>query len=483
MTILRLALSRRGGNVASAVVAGAGLLASAGFVILAGCSVGPAYHRPQVPTPSQWRTPVTPAQALWPDADWWHRFGSATLDRYVGEALASGDDVAAAIARVREADAQARIAGAPLFPAVAASGEALRERQFSPGGQPVTYNEYTPTLTASYELDFWGKNRATHQAAVLAALASRFDRQTVVLSVIAGVAQDYFEALENHDLLQVAQTNLATAQHVLDGLQLEEEVGTATALDVAQQASVVAAENAAIPPLVQQLHQSLDALATLLGVTPESLALPDAGLATLTAPPVIGGLPSILLERRPDVAEAEANLHAANANITVARAAYFPDVDLTASGGFASSMLSNLITPAARVFELTGTITQNIFQGGALRGQVQYSEARYTELLADYHKAVISALSNVEDALIAVQQSSEQQRRQQDAADKAQQAFDFAQQQMTAGTTNILTVLNTETTLLTAQNELVQVKYQHLEALVQLYQALGGGWQQSQERL
>jgi NodT family efflux transporter outer membrane factor (OMF) lipoprotein len=206
----------------------------------------------------------------------------------------------------------------------------------------------------------------------------------------------------------------------------------------------------------------------------------DSGLNQLTAPAVIAGMPSELLARRPDVAEAEAQLKQANANIGVARAAFFPSINLTASGGFASTMLNNLLQPESRVFALTASLTQSIFDAGARSGQVAFSHARYSELLADYHKAVLSAFSNVEDALVAVQQTAEQQLRQQDAVNKAQRAFDFASLQMQAGTTNILTQLNTETALFTAQDALVQVKFQHLQALVELYQALGGGWRQEQ---
>lgn len=461
---------------------GALLAAASAALTCAGC-IGPTYHRPQVALPSQWGTQVAPTQHEWPDAAWWHLFGSPTLEHYLAQAQTGGDDIAAAIARINEAVAQARIAGAPLYPAIGVSAEALRERSFTGSSSSLTYTEYTPQLNASYVLDFWGKNRAAHTAAVLQAQASRYDRETVTLTVTSDVAQSYFQALETRDLLQVAQNNLNNAQHILDGLQLEQQVGTVTALDVAQQAAVVGAVNASIPPLVQQLHVSMNALAVLLGELPETLPLPETGLDKVKLPPVIQGLPSQLLERRPDVAEAEAQLHAANANITVARAAFFPNVALTASGGYASSMLSDLLTPSARVFELTGTVAQDIFEGGALRGQVQYSHARYAELLADYHKAVISALSDVENALISAQQTDEQERRQQLATDEAQRAFDFAQEQMTAGTTNILTVLNTETTLFTAEDQLVTVKFQHLQALLQLYQALGGGWEASQESL
>ena len=481
-------------------VAGAVLVGASAALACAGC-IGPTYHRPQVALPSQWGTDGA-ARGEWPNANWWHLFGSSTLEHYLTQAQSGSDDIAAAVARVGEAEAQARIAGAPLYPAVGASAEALRLRAFSPGGgarqttsgnggtvntsssgSPFIYTEFTPQVSASYVLDFWGKNRATHAAAMLQAQASRYDRQTVVLTVTSDVAQSYFQALETHDLLQVAQNNLNNAQHILDGLRLEQQVGTVTALDVAQQAAVVGQVNASIPPLMQQLRVSMDALAVLLGELPGTLPLPETGLDKVALPPVIEGLPSQLLARRPDIAAAEAQLHAANANITVARAAFFPNVALTAGGGYASSILYNLLVPSARVFALTGTVTQDIFEGGALRGQVQYTHARYAELLAGYHKAVISALSDVENALTAVQQIDEQQRRQQVATDEAQRAFDFAQQQMAAGTTNILTVLITENTLFTAEDQLVVVKFQHLQALLQLYQALGGGWETSQESL
>jgi NodT family efflux transporter outer membrane factor (OMF) lipoprotein len=297
--------------------------------------------------------------------------------------------------------------------------------------------------------------------------------------VLTSVALTYFEVLEQHDRLDVAQGDLTNAQQVLTGLELEQSVGTATALDVAQQATTVATLNASIPPLAQQLQQNIDALAILVGQVPESIDVGAGSLKQLTLPPITAGLPSELLARRPDVAEAEAQLMAANANIGVARAAYFPSIDLTASGGYASTALSTLLMPQSRVFALTAAATETIFDAGARRGQVEYSRARYAELLSDYHKTVLTALGNVEDALVAVQQSSEQELRQQIAVEKARRAFEFSQLQMQAGTINVLTMLNTENALFTAQDTLVQVKYQHLQSLVDLYQALGGGWRQA----
>jgi outer membrane protein, multidrug efflux system len=450
-----------------------------GALLATACSVGPRYHKPGIASPDHWVTAGDPTAPEWPASDWWRGFKSAELDAYIVQAQSANDDLRAAIARVEEADAQRRIALAPLLPALSASATATRAHQPVPGGASyLTGNNFNPVLTASYELDFWGRNRAAYTAAAAAARASRYDRTTVELAVLAGVATTYFQALELRDRLAVAEKNLANAREVLRGLTLEQRAGVSNALDVAQQQTVVDTVNASIPPLRQQLRQSQDALAILIGSTPESVDVTRGTLDELGQPALRPGLPSELLTRRPDVAAAEAQLIAANANIGAARAALFPSISLTADGGFASPALANVLTPANRVWSLAGALTQPIFQGGALLGQYRYSEARYRELLADYHKAVIAALANVEDALIAVQQTSEQVARQQEATEQARRAYRFAQTQMHAGTINVLTLLNTETSLFTAEDQLAQAKYAHLTALVSLYQALGGGWQE-----
>jgi multidrug efflux system outer membrane protein len=449
------------------------------LLVLAACSVGPAYRRPDIPPPAQWRE-IAPddAAAIWPSADWWHGFGSQTLDDLIAEAQRSNDDLAAAIARVEEADAQARIAGAALLPSVDLGADASRQRAQVSGVGPETFNSFSPVLSASYELDFWGKNRALRAAARATALASHYDKETVALTVISSVASTYFQALEFRDRLQVARENLTNGEKILRGLQMEQTAGIATGLDVAQQETAVALLRAAIPPLQQQFRQAVSALAVLLGKTPESIDVDTGTLNALTSPQVVDGLPSSLLARRPDVAESEQQLISANANITVARAALFPSIQLTASGGYASSALASLINPASRIWDVSAGLTQPIFHGGALRGQVVFSNARYRELLSAYHKTVISAFSNVESALVAAQQTQEQQSRQQEAVTKARRAFQFAQTQMSAGTVNILTVLNTENALFSAQDELVQIQYLHLQSMVDLYTALGGGWQE-----
>src|SRR6185437_3725979 len=272
-------------------------------------------------------------------------------------------------------------------------------------GVPGTFNTFATGLTASYEIDFWGKNRALHDAARMAAVASRYDRATVELTVMQSVASTYFQALELRDRLKVANDNVASARDTLKGLQVEAQVGTVTALDVAQQETTVATLEAAIPPLSQQFGQTLDALAILVGKQPEAVDVTTGTLADLGVPQVTPGMPSELLTRRPDVAQAEAQLMAANANIAAARAAFFPTISLTGDGGFASAALSRLFNPVSRVWSATAGITQPIFQGGALVGQYQLNKGQYDELLADYHKAVISAFGNVEDALVSVQQT------------------------------------------------------------------------------
>jgi multidrug efflux system outer membrane protein len=492
-------------------------------LLLSACNLlGPRYKRPDIPAPAAWNVntmqtpdeaaaaaaateaiattragppakpsspsrPVPPATiantvAAWPSADWWRGFGSSQLNDLIAQAQQANDDLGAAIARVRQADAQAQIAGAPLLPTLGVTGDGIRQRQkpsltTTSASKPVTFNQFGVQASASYQLDFWGKNRAALDAARFSATATRYDQATVELTVMTSVATTYFQAIELHDRLNVAEQDLSTAQTILKDLTFEETVGTANALDVAQQATTVAVINASIPPLRQQLRQTLDALAILVGKMPRDLEAPGGTLSDLAEPVVGPGLPSELLARRPDVASAEAQLMAANANIQVARAAFFPSIDLTAAGGFVSSALSGLISPANRVFSLTGTVTQSIFQGGALVGGYRLSKGRYAELLSNYHKSVISAFGNVEDALVATEQTAEQYRRQQDAVTKARRAYEITEIQLHAGTVNVLTVLNTQSALFSAEDALVQVRFAHLQALVQLFNALGGGWQ------
>ncbi|HEY4372264.1 MAG TPA: efflux transporter outer membrane subunit [Burkholderiales bacterium] len=449
-------------------------MALAAPLVLAGCNLGPAYKRPDLPTPAAWHEAA--AGQAWPQTDWWRGFNSAELSAYIAKAQHANFDIAAAIARVREADAQATIAGAALLPSLSGDVSAFKERILTTGGTYTNAKQISPELSASYMIDFWGRNRATRDAALAAAQASRNDEATIELTVMTSVAQTWFQVVELRDRLAVAEDNLANAQKTLAGLHKQLDAGIVTALDVAQEETTVATLSAAIPPLRQQLRQMVNALAILIGEPPENLEATTAKLTELAVPAVGAGLPSDLLARRPDIAEAENQLIAANANIRVARAAFFPNVTLTAAGGVASSALSTLFKSGTGVYSLAASVVAPIFDGGALKGQYEFAKARYDELAANYQKVVISAYGNVENALTAVQQTVELEKRQQVAVTTARRAYDITQKQLNSGTVSILTVLNTQTALFNAQDALVQARYAHLQAVLSLYNALGGGW-------
>ena len=465
------------GTVRHATAIGAAVFITA--AALGGCSLGPDYKHPDTVTQGDWREGDAAEQVAWPTADWWQGFGSAELNEMMTTAQQTNADIGAAIARVKQADAQARIAGAPLLPSIQAGGGPSRQREVFPvsGGERIGYTDYTLGVSASYEIDFWGKNAAALAAAEAASHASRYDQEVVALTVVSGVANMYFQALGTQDRLQVAQENLANAEAVLKIIRNQARIGTATDLNIDQQETVVAQLRATIPPLQQQFSQSLDALAILLNRPPSGMRLASQSLLPLSIPEVAPGLPSELLARRPDVREAEAQLVAANADIKVARAAFFPSVNLTASGGFESLALSSFLSPASTVYSLAASLTQPIFEGGALRGQLAFSQARYEELLENYRKAAVSAFSNVEDALAATRRTVEQQESQQIAVEKARRAYEVAQLQYRVGSTDLLTVLNTQDAYFTANDLLAQVRIARMQALVSLFNALGGGWQ------
>ncbi|MDB5368346.1 MAG: transporter [Rhodospirillales bacterium] len=453
---------------------------------MSGCSVGPTYERPGLDVPATWRDQAAD-QPVWPAADWWQGFGSPQLDTFIGEAKTGNLDIAAAAARIREADAQVRVAGAALLPSVGFTGGATRSRSApnassAAGSGGSTRTLFNADLSASYEVDFWGANHASVDAARQNAAASRYNAETIALTTIASVATTYFQILELRDQIDTTSRNLNSAREILAALEAQDAAGTVTALDVAQQQTTVLTLEAQLPPLHQQLRQFTDALAILVGKTPQAVDVATGSLSDLSSPAVAPGLPSELLARRPDVAMAEAQLKAANADIKVARAAFLPSLQLTAQGGFESTALSSLFSPAGMMFSLAAGLAQPIFSGGKLEGQYQFSQAFYDELLADYRKSTISAFQDVEDALAATQQTIEQEKRQQAAVNSARRAYDAANAQLHAGTVNTLTVLNTESALFTAETTLAQVRFARLNAIVSLFKALGGGWQSGDQR-
>src|SRR3954471_2373722 len=425
-----------------------------------------------VDVPPKYRAASGKPYAALPAPDWWRGFRSGELTMFVERAYLANFDIAAAVARIEQADAQTRIAGAPLLPTVNFDGAVTRA---GTGTTPGT-TTYRAVLNASYELDFWCKNRAALRAAEFAAIASRFDREVIVLSTVATVINTYFQILAAQDRLRIARSNVAAATRILGVYQERIAVGTATGLDLAQQQSLLAQQRAAIPPLDQQMRQNMATLALLLGEAPSQLTVRGGSLASITPLRPSPGLPSDLILQRPDIREAEVQLAAANANVESARAALFPSFQLTGQGGFVSTALHTLFLPQSAIYSVAASVAQPVFDGFRLLSQLDLQKGRRTELLQLYRKAIISGFTDVERALIAVQDLAEQERLQAEAVATARRAYELSETQLRAGTIDITTVLNTQRTLFSEQDQLVVVQLTRRQAIVSLFQALGGGW-------
>ena len=442
-----------------------------GALALVGCAeTAPPDLAPDVPAAYAWRSgkagpTITP--------DWWDGYRSAELSRLMREADDHNQDIRAAVERIYEAEAQARVAGASLLPTVDLSGDATRARS---SGTGVDRGSFQAALAASYTLDFWGRNRATTLSAIETARASRYDAETVRLSTLAATAEAYFQLLAAEDRRAIAEKNIAGASRVLSVIRRRLEAGTATALDVAQQESVVATQRASVPPLDQTIEQTRASLAVLTGKAPERGHVRGGSMAAVRLPSIDPGLPSELIVRRPDVAQAEAQFAAAHQDVVAARAAFLPQITLTAQGGFASSALTTLVSPGSSFYSLAAGLAQPVFEGGKLVAQKDYSEARERELVQTYRKTVLTALSDVEKALIALRQLARQEALQRESLDAARRAFAIAEQRLNEGTVDLVTVINTQLTLFSAQDTVTQVRLQRLQATIALYQALGGGW-------
>jgi multidrug efflux system outer membrane protein len=424
------------------------------------------------------------AQARMPTSDWWSSFRSRELTDIIGEAREANLDIAAAVARIVQADAQSRITGAALLPAVGLNGSATRARSSqssSVGGTSGSLGGserdlLSTSLTASYEIDFWGKNRSLVRAAEETAVATRFDREVIALTTEVTAANAYFLVLAAQDRLRVARNNYDSANRVLDLIKQRLSAGTASALEVAEQQSVVDTQRALIPPLEQTLRLNKVTLALLMARPFERVNIRGGSLRGLTYPRVTPGLPSELLTQRPDIREAEALLAAANANVYNARTQFLPSIVLTGEGGYQSAILKTLLRPESAFFTLTAGLTQPIFEGGRLLGNLDLTKGRQDELLANYRKSVISGFSDVENALDAIRQTAARERLQQNVVTSSRRAFDISEQRLREGTLDLVTVLQTQQTLYQAEDLMVQAQLAHVQAILSLYQALGGGW-------
>ena len=448
---------------------------------LGACALGPDYARPDAAPPAAFQQ-AAPQGPIWPDKIWWRGFQSADLNRLVEQAESGSFDIQAAIARVHQADAQLRISGAPLLPSVTGNGSQKYARSYASISPQLGRSRYLDSrtsdlgLSASYELDVWGRVAATRDSAEASALNSRYSQQTVALTTISAVATTWFTALAYEDRLAVAQRDLADSEEILRAINARLDAGTASALDVAQQGALVAGVRATIPNLRSNAEQQINALGVLVGTMPENIQVAPGTLNTLALPEVAPGLPSDLLLRRPDIAAAEAQLVAANANIRQARANFYPQISLTGSAGLESGALATLFGPTSMLLNAAASATQTIFDNGLKRGQYDLTVAQEEELVADYRKAVVQAFTDVENALTQYRYTTEQEKLERDAVAVAQRAADIARAQVMAGTSDIVTALQAQSTLFTDLDTLAQVRLARFQALVALYKALGGGW-------
>lgn len=474
------------------------LVVAAAALSLSGCDLANSeYLRPIVELPAFFRAspaaaPAPAAEEAAPqprsDAAWWSQFGSTDLDRLIAQAQDRNFDLAAAEARIRQALAQQEISAAPLFPSLDFTSNATRQ-QSAPTvsttrtgavARPVWSNRFNMQFEASYEIDFWGKNRAAADAANATLQARRFDLATVALTTEANVANAYFQLLGFGERLDYARQSLADAEDILAAIRAREAAGTASLVDIAPQVGIVEGQRATIASLERQFAQQYDALAVLLG-TPQRPDYTPIPLTDLRVPVVAAGVPSELLRRRPDIASAEAQLIAANADLKNAIAQRFPSLSLTGAAGYQSSDLGRLLDPTSQIFSIAAGLTAPIFAGGRLQGQERLQRARLEELAATYQKTVVQAFADVETALSGLRRTREQLDAQIAATAASRLGFDAAQAQYRAGSIDSVALRDTQRSYFSALDALAQARLGYYQALVALFQALGGGWRLADE--
>jgi outer membrane protein, multidrug efflux system len=453
-------------------------------LFMAACTVGPNYNRPKVEVPAEYRGPE-PAEApaagaaSLADEKWWDVFQDKELQSLIRAALSNNYDVRIAASRVLQAQAQLGITRADQLPSVSGGANITSVRDPTIG--PIPAYEFTTgemTATALWNLDFWGKYRRATEAARANLVASDWARRQVISTLVASVASGYFQLRELDLALEISKDTLASRKESLELTTQLTEHGIDTMLDQRQAEELVYTAAAQIPDLERQIAQQENAINLLLGNNPGPVPRGLKLTEQPHAPAVPAGLPSSLLERRPDIRQAEENLVAANAQIGVARAAYFPQISLTGTAGFQSSALSNLFTGPQGVWILSGALTQPIFQGGRLKSNVRLAEAQQQQMLLTYQQTIKGAFRDVSNALVAYRKYREFRIEQEHLTESAQDAARLSEIRFKAGVTDYLEVLTSETNYFSAELTLVQARFNELQALVQLYGALGGGWQQ-----
>lgn len=449
------------------------LLACFGVWGIAACSQVPAYTRPAAPLPDRFVENETAARsAAGPEAGFWERFESPELLALMQEALQVNHDLQAAAERVVQAQASLGRAHSELLPTVGASvgGTGTATRQLSGDRLRTAYTD-SVQMTASYEVDLFKANRAGQMSAEATLASTEYARQVVALSLQASVASAYLQALAIQDRLKIAESNLAAAEELLRLVEVRLENGAGTALELVQQRTAVLTIRSTLPGLRQSLAETLHGLSILVGRSPVGFTIAGDGLASLQVPGVGAGLPVALLERRPDLKQAEYALIAAHADVGAARAALYPSLTLTASAG-ADGVLSGGTSLFA---QLVGSLTQTLFDSGRRQAQVDLSEAACRELAETYLQAVLTALQEVQDSLVATTTNTETVELLADTAAQARESLRLSRLRYEQGADDLLAVLDSQTSLLSAEDGLVQAELARFLTAVNLFKALGGG--------
>jgi NodT family efflux transporter outer membrane factor (OMF) lipoprotein len=447
---------------------------------LSGCGTYPA---PKITAPPAWAAltaqpeaaPPTEAVNL-PDATWWTGFKSDELTALVNEALTNSHTLKAAVERILQAEATAKITTGSLFPSLSAGGSVNRNDHQVRGAPNLVTTSYSANLQASYQLDLFGQLRDNAASARERLRSSIYDQQTVAITLVSNVVTAYLQTLSFRERLSLAEDRLKNAREILDLLELQRRVGTLSDLELAQQRSALATQEAEIPALRLGLRQQLNQLAILIGRPPEGFDIKGQSLRDVDLPQVAAGIPSLILTRRPDVRAAESDLRAANFDLGAARAARFPSIQLTGQGGSASSALSTLFETGTLFYTVAASVGETLFAGGRLQGQEQLARGRYRELLENYRQSVLSAFSDVENALSAVRENNLQYDYARVASSEADTAYRLAQLRYRSGVVDFETVLNAQNSAFQAQESVVQSELSRFTATVGLAQALGGGW-------
>ena len=452
------------------------------FLVLTGCMVGPKYKRPPVTVPDTYRgvAPEAGSQAAsLGDEKWWEVFQDPQLQGLIREALSQNYDVRIAAMRVLQAQAVLGITRADQFPTI--TGGALSSNERLPATRVTPAFETSPSqvnLSLFWELDFWGKYRRATEAARANLLATEWGQKAVMSSLVSNVASAYFQLLELDSEMEISRSTLVSRKESLRLVEVRAKGGATSMLDVRQSELLVYTAAGTIPDLERRIEQQENLISVLLGKNPAPVTRGKPLVESATLPTVPAGLPSSLLERRPDIQSSEQQLVAANARIGIAKAAYFPQITLTAVGGYQSSALTNLFTGPAGLWNVGGQLVQPIFTGGRIRSNVRLTEAQKQEEVLAYQQSIQQAFREVSDSLVAYRKNQEFRAQQELLTNSAQDATRLSDMRYRGGVTSYLEVLDSDTRYFDAQLGLAQAQLNERLALVQLYNALGGGWQQ-----